>query len=605
MKMKKIYVLIILFLIAGLLASHTNSAPKFVIAVLDFKEATGDASYRYLKVAVPEIFATNLAQATGITILERDRVKKILKEAGLIMAGIAKGDEKKIGKLLAAKQLLSGTIIKAGRQLRLDVRLIDVTTGKILAADKRRCKDMDDIIDAVDILSEKIVERITGKRIVFAKDIERNQPKIRGDLIEMEMLTQNTYHRSNSREPFFVRVGFYAKKVEKKKERLPLNVAIVLDRSGSMSSEGKLAYAKKAIQFIIKNLNRRDTVSVVTYDDKVDVILPPTKALDKKMIEQLISKIEPGGSTNLSGGLLEGFSMVRKNLRTGQINRVLLISDGLANVGITDPKRIQEITNQRTRGGITVSTFGVGQFFNEKLLTGIAEYGSANYYYIDQSDKIPEIFSRELEGLLAVVAQNCTIRIKSRNGTSVENVYGYKFQSAGDEVIIKMGDVVSEEKKLALVKLMPPKKDRGLLSIARITFSYDDAISDKGRIDKRGTVSISYTESRALIEKNINAVIMKEADMFISSAMMEETMDLVDRGDIDSAKKKIDDNLRRVRSGLSRYRSKEMKKQAMNIIEYQLRLEEAREKGSEMSADSFQRMQKAGRSKQYQLRKKK
>jgi hypothetical protein len=118
-------------------------------------------------------------------------------------------------------------------------------------------------------------------------------------------------------------------------------------------------------------------------------------------------------------------------------------------------------------------------------------------------------------------------------------------------------------------------------------------------------VSISYTESRALIEKNINAVIMKEADMFISSAMMEETMDLVDRGDIDSAKKKIDDNLRRVRSGLSRYRSKEMKKQAMNIIEYQLRLEEAREKGSEMSADSFQRMQKAGRSKQYQLRKKK
>lgn len=603
--MKKIYVLIILFLIAGLLASHTNSAPKFVIAVLDFKEATGDASYRYLKVAVPEIFATNLAQATGITILERDRVKKILKEAGLIMAGITKGDEKKIGKLLAAKQLLSGTIIKAGRQLRLDVRLIDVTTGKILAADKRRCKDMDDIIDAVDILSEKIVERITGKRIVFAKDIERNQPKIRGDLIEMEMLTQNTYHRSNSREPFFVRVGFYAKKLEKKKERLPLNVAIVLDRSGSMSSEGKLAYAKQAIQFIIKNLNRRDTVSVVTYDDKVDVILPPTKALDKKMIEQLISKIEPGGSTNLSGGLLEGFSMVRKNLRTGQINRVLLISDGLANVGITDPKRIQEITSQRTRGGITVSTFGVGQFFNEKLLTGIAEYGSANYYYIDQSDKIPEIFSRELEGLLAVVAQNCTIRIKSRNGTSVENVYGYKFQSAGDEAIIKMGDVVSEEKKLALVKLMPPKKDRGLLSIARITFSYDDAISDKGRIDKRGTVSISYTESRALIEKNINAVIMKEADMFISSAMMEETMDLVDRGDIDSAKKKIDDNLRRVRSGLSRYRSKEMKKQAMNIIEYQLRLEEAREKGSEMSADSFQRMQKAGRSKQYQLRKKK
>lgn len=603
MRMRRIYVLMPLFVIA--LVLHTSSAPKFVIAVLDFKEATGDASYRYLRVAVPEIFATNLAQATGITILERDRVKKILKEAGLIMAGITEGDEKKIGRLLAAKQLLSGTIIKAGRQLRLDVRLIDVATGKILAADKRRCKDMDDIIDAVDILSENIVERITGKRVAFSKDIDRSQPRIRGDLIEMEILAQNTYHLSNSQEPFFVRVGFYAKKVKRKKERLPLNVAVVLDRSGSMSSEGKLDYARQAIRFIVKNLTSRDTISIVAYDDRVDVVLPPTKVLQKKMIEKLISGIKPGGSTNLSGGLLEGFSMVRKNLRTGQINRVLLISDGLANVGITDPRRIQEITSQQTRGGITVSTFGVGQFFNEKLLTGIAEYGSANYYYIDQSDKIPEIFARELEGLLDVVAQNCTVRIRSRNGASVEKVYGYTYKSAGDEATIKMGDVVSEEKKLALIRILPPKKDRGLLNIARIDFSYDDAVSDKGRVSKKGTVNISYTESRALIEKNVNAVIVKEADMFISSAMMEETMDLVDRGDIDGAKKRIDDNLRRVRSSLSKYRSKEMKKQAMNIIEYQLRLEEARDKGSEMSADSFQRMQKAGRSKQYQLRKRK
>ncbi len=603
--MKRMHLLTLFFLIVGLPVSDTNSESKFVIAVLDFKEATGDYSYHYLRVAVPEIFATNLAQATGITVLERDRVKKILKEAGLIMAGITKGNEKKIGRLLAAKQLLSGTIIKTGKQLRLDVRLTEVKTGKILAADKRRCTDIDDIIDAVDILSEKIVKRITGKKILFAKDIERSQPRIKGDLIDMEILAQNTYYRSRSEEPFFVRVGFYAKKVEIKKERLPLNVCIVLDRSGSMSSEGKLDYAKRAIQFIIKNLSSRDTVSVVTYDDRVDVVLPPTLAADKKRIEQLITKIKPGGSTNLSGGLLEGFSMVGKNLRTGQINRVLLISDGLANVGITDPRRIQEITSQRTRGGITVSTFGVGQFFNEKLLTGIAEYGSANYYYIDQSDKIPDIFSRELEGLLAVVAQNCTVRIKSLNGTSVREVYGFKYERDGDEAIIKMGDVVSEEKKLALIKFMPPKKDRGLLSIARIAFSYDDALSDRGRINKQGTVNVSYTESIALIEKNMNALIMKEADMFISSEMMEETMDLVDRGDIDAARKKIDDNLKRVRSGLTRYKSREMKKQAMNIIEYQLKMEEARKKGSKMSADSFQRMQKEGRSKQYMLRKKK
>lgn len=602
--MKRKISLLAVMLITAMSISHINSKPKYVIAVLDFREATGSAAYKYLQIAVPEIFATNLAQATEITVLERDRVKKILKEAGLIMAGVTKGNEKKIGKLLAAKQLLSGTIIKTGTQLRIDVRLTDVDTGRILVADKRRCRDMDEIIDAVDLLSEKIVEKVTGKEIVFSKDIEPAiPPRIAGELVEMELLSQNTYCKANSEEPFFVRVGFYAKEVKREKERLPLNISIVLDRSGSMSNEGKLDYAKKAIEFIIKNLTKRDTVSVVVYDDRVDVIVPPTKVVEKEKMVAFIKEVQPGGSTNLSGGMLEGFNQVKKRYRSGQVNRVLLISDGLANVGITEPRRIQKMAGQRTREGITISTFGVGKYFNEKLLTGIAEYGSANYFYIDQSEKIPEIFSRELEGLLAVVAQNCTVQLLPRNGASVEHVYGYNFDKVGEGVVIKLGDLVSEEKKLALIRLQPPKRRAGSLRLAWVQFSYDDAISDKGRVQNERSVSISYTESPSLISKNANAVVMKDAEIHISSMMMERAIDLVDRGEIDDAKKVINDNLDRMRSGLVKYRSKEMKKQAMNILEYQQNLERAQKEGN-MSGDSFLHMQKKSRADQYDMRKK-
>jgi Ca-activated chloride channel family protein len=602
--MKRKISLLAVMLVTAMSISPINSKPKYVIAVLDFREATGSAAYKYLQIAVPEIFATNLAQATEITVLERDRVKKILKEAGLIMAGVTRGNEKKIGKLLAAKQLLSGTIIKTGTQLRIDVRLTDVSTGRIIVADKRRCTDMDEIIDAVDLLSEKIVEKVTGKKIVFSKDIEPAiPPRIAGELVEMELLSQNTYCKANSEEPFFVRVGFYAKEVKRKKERLPLNISIVLDRSGSMSNEDKLDYAKKAIEFIIKNLTNRDTVSVVVYDDRVDVIVPPTKAVEKDKITALIKEVEPGGSTNLSGGMLEGFNQVKKSYQSGQVNRVLLISDGLANVGITEPKQIQKMAGQRTREGITISTFGVGKYFNEKLLTGIAEYGSANYYYIDQSEKIPEIFSRELEGLLAVVAQNCTVQVIPRSGASVEHVYGYNFDTIGEGVVIKLGDLVSEEKKLALIRLQPPKRRAGSLRLAWVQFSYDDAISDKGRVQNERSVSVSYTESPSLISKNVNSVVMKDAEIHISSMMMERAIDLVDRGKIDDARKVINENLDRVRSGLVKYRSKEMKKQALNIVEYQQNLERAEKEGG-MRGESFLHMQKKSRADQYDMRKK-
>ncbi len=602
--MKRKISLLAVMLITAMSISHINSKPRYVIAVLDFREATGSAAYKYLQIAVPEIFATNLAQAAEITVLERDRVKKILKEAGLIMAGVTEGNEKKIGKLLAAKQLLSGTIIKAGTQLRIDVRLTDVGTGRILIADKRRCRDMDEIIDAVDLLSEKIVEKVTGKKIVFSKDIEPAiPPRIAGELVEMELLSQNTYCKANSEDPFFLRVGFYAKEVKRKKERLPLNISIVLDRSGSMSNEDKLAYAKRAIEFIVRNLTKKDIVSVVVYDDNVDVIVPPTAAVEKEKIVALIKAVEPGGSTNLSGGMLEGFNQVKKKYRSGQVNRVLLISDGLANVGITEPRQIQKMAGQRTQEGITISAFGVGKYFNEKLLTGIAEYGSANYYYIDQSDKIPEIFSRELEGLLAVVAQNCTIQVIPRSGASVEHVYGYNFDTIGEGVVIKLGDLVSEEKKLALIRLKPPKRRAGSLRLAWVQFSYDDAISEKGRVRDERSVSISYTESPTLIAKNVNSVVTKDAEIHISSAMMEKAIDLVDRGEIDDAKKVINDNLDRMRSGLVKYRSKEMKKQALNILEYQQSLERAEKEGN-MSGDSFLHMQKKSRAEQYDMRKK-
>jgi Ca-activated chloride channel homolog len=598
---------LLILLLSSFFPSGTHSQSQYVVAVIDFTNSTGESKNDYLREAVPEILATNLAQSDKITVLERDRVKKILKESGLIMSGVTEGDLSKIGKLLSAKQLVSGSIIKIGANFRIDVRVTDTGSGKIVSADNRRCRTADEIIDAVDILSMRLVKAITGRSIslVESKPVSESDI-IKGNYIDLEVMQQNRYYTSGERS-FYLRAGFLAREVKRKKKRVPLNISVVLDRSGSMAQEDKLTYAKKAIKFIIKNLGKKDIISIVTYDDRVNVTVPPVKGSEKNRLLKMVNEITTGGSTNLSGGLMEGYNQVKANYSSNRINRVLLISDGLANVGIRNPRKIEQIVQSKSQDNITVSSFGVGKYFNEKLLTGIAEYGNANYYYIDESDKIPEIFSSELAGLLAVAAQNSHIRIKGLNGANIRRVFGYKYKTENNIIEIRMGDIVSEEKKIALAEIVLPGTRKKNLKIAEVIFSYDDSISDFKRIVKRFDIRVSYTADRKLFAANQNSRVIRDREMFRSSELMEKTMDMVDKGDVEGAQKAINENLSRVKSVMNRYKSKEMKKQALNIIEYRTKLDRYRSapSGAGGSRDSFYKMQKSSRSKQYLLRKKK
>lgn len=597
----------VFILLFSLFPGNTHSQNNYIIAVIDFINSTGERKNDYLREAVPEILATNLAQSDKITVLERDRINKILKESGLIMSGVTEGDLSKIGKLLSAKQLVSGSIIKIGANFRIDVRVTDTGSGKIIAAENRRCGTVDEIIDAVDSLSLKLVKVITGKSISLVEPKPENESDIiKGNYIDLEVLQQNRYY--SPEDMFFsIRTGFLAREVRRKRKRVPLNISVILDRSGSMAQESKLTYAKKAIKFIIKNLGKKDIISIVTYDDKVNVPVPPVKGSKKNRLIKIVDDITTGGSTNLSGGLMEGYNQVKLNYNISYINRVLLISDGLANVGIKDPRKIEQIVQVKSRDNITVSSFGVGKYFNEKLLTGIAEYGSANYYYIDESDKIPEIFSKELAGLLAVAAQNSLISVKGLNGAVVKRVFGYKYKTESNTTEIRMGDIVSEEKKIALIEIALPKIRKKNLKIAEIIFSYDDSISDFKRVVKKSDILVSFTTDSKLIAAHLNPAVIRDREMFRSSELMEKTMDMVDKGDVENAQKMIDDNLSRVKSVINRYQSREMKKQALNIIEYKTKLNRYRSSpsGAAGSSDSFYKMQKSSRSKQYMLRKKK
>ncbi|MEP0873513.1 VWA domain-containing protein, partial [Trichocoleus desertorum AS-A10] len=159
--------------------------------------------------------------------------------------------------------------------------------------------------------------------------------------------------------------------------RRQLNLSLVIDRSGSMAG-APLHHALKAAESVVDQLEPADTLSVVVYDDAVDTAVSPQPVTDKAGLKTAIRRVQAGGITNLSGGWLKGCEYVKAHLDPQKINRVLLLTDGHANMGIQDPKVLTATSGQKAEAGIVTTTLGFAQGFNEDLLIGMARAANGN-----------------------------------------------------------------------------------------------------------------------------------------------------------------------------------------------------------------------------------
>lgn len=191
--------------------------------------------------------------------------------------------------------------------------------------------------------------------------------------------------------------------------RAPINVALVLDRSGSMTGP-PLAAAKQAAARFVGFLGPDDRLSVVIFDDDVQTIFGPAAA-DDLAAGEAIARVFPGGSTNLSGGWLKGREHVAARLVEGT-NRVVLFTDGIANAGITAVPELVGLARGAAGARVTTSCFGFGPSFNEELLREMSAAGGGNWWYIETLDRMGPIFDEEIEGLVALAAQNVTVEIR-------------------------------------------------------------------------------------------------------------------------------------------------------------------------------------------------
>lgn len=191
--------------------------------------------------------------------------------------------------------------------------------------------------------------------------------------------------------------------------RAPINVALVLDRSGSMSGM-PLAAAKEAAARFAAFLGAKDRLSVVAFDEEVRVIHGPAPAGNPSAAEA-IARLQPGGSTNLSGGWLKGAHLVQSGMVDG-VNRIVLLTDGQANAGIVDPEALLGLARGGAAERFSTTCIGFGASFNEDLLQSMARGGGGNYWYVERHDQMGNIFAGEIEGLVALAAQNVEVEVR-------------------------------------------------------------------------------------------------------------------------------------------------------------------------------------------------
>ena len=406
----------------------------------------------------------------------------------------------------------------------------------------------------------------------------------------------NKYYNQNTNE-FYVYVSLKGNETAKQTKRVPLNISIVLDRSGSMSGD-KIVYAKRAANFVIDQLKEDDILSIVNYDDKIEVTAPSEPIKNKEVLRRKVNALFDRGSTNLTGGMMEGFEQVKKTKREGYVNRVLLLTDGLANVGITDPQEMKRLVEQRYKQeGIALSTFGLGADYNEDLLTMLAEMGRANYYFIASADKIPDIFANELKGLLSVVGQNATVQVDFPKNLECVKVYGYPFDVKNNSVNIRFNDVYANDQKAILLKFKPKGE---LTEDVPFTCSlkYIDANSFAAITDEK---KLAYSEigNAALIEKHKEVIVEEMIALYESTEMFDEILARVDQGDYENAKLRAEKAVTYLKQKQQTIKSDKLKKQEESIAVYNKEIEKVKS----MKEEEKKLYQKGSKSGNYETKK--
>jgi Ca-activated chloride channel family protein len=314
------------------------------------------------------------------------------------------------------------------------------------------------------------------------------------------------------------------------RQRPPLNLALVIDRSGSMAGS-KLSHARKAARFLAGELSERDRLAIVTFDDEVKVLVPSQPVRDPLLFISAINTIDAGGCTALFDGWLAGATEVAGQLDPKGLNRVLLLSDGQANEGLTDAGTIAAKVEGLTQRGISTSAFGLGSGFDEDLMGAVAVAGDGTLAQIESPKQLADLYASELQGLASTVGRKVSLGIRTQHGAELVDVLNDLPQTmAGNFQLpnLRYGQELGVGLRLQLPAWMPNQ------TIASVRLAWDTPEAE-GRQELIEQLTLPVKPQAELKGLQTDPAVAEQLALLQANRERRLAIEELDRGDLQAA----------------------------------------------------------------------
>ena len=342
-------------------------------------------------------------------------------------------------------------------------------------------------------------------------------------------------------ETNYLKVSLSGQNIDSKK-RVPINLAIVIDKSGSMSGQ-RIEKAREAAILAVNMLNENDTLSIVAYDSEARVIVPATKVDNKLRIIGLINEnIYAEGGTALFAGLSKGIKQVENQLTKDKVNRIILLSDGQANIGPSSVDELSQLAIIAAKKNIAITTLGIGSDYNELLMSSIASYSDGNHVFVNNSADLENVFVHEFTDLMSAIAQDVVITIQLKNGVKPVRLLGRDGVIKGNEITVKMNQLFSNQEKYVLLEVIPDKGKVGQeKTLAQVDLKYDNLLENKTENETQ-EVRISYTKDKKMVDDAIHHDVVVETELQKVALENEKALELYNQGKRDEAQQLLREN---------------------------------------------------------------
>jgi Ca-activated chloride channel family protein len=321
--------------------------------------------------------------------------------------------------------------------------------------------------------------------------------------------------------------------------RPPLSLAVVIDRSGSMSGE-PMENAKAAAARLVSQLQPSDAFSIVTYSSGDETVMPMVRATpdNKSAAMSLIARIYDDGGTCISCGLTRGANELARTPVIGGVQRIVLISDGQANEGIYDRDELAKLAADTAAKGTSISTVGVGLDFDEVTMVRLADVGRGNYYFVEDTRHLDAMFAKELGGLAETVAADVRLLLTDAPGVRIAEAYGYPMTRAGDHVIVPIADLRAGETRKVVFRVVVESTSARTLEITQATLGWR-RVSDNVSRKATTSVIVDVTDDAAAVAESIDTKTIEAVEEVNTARAFEEASAVYDTQGADAARRVI------------------------------------------------------------------